>query len=145
MKPYYFTLDGKSAVGPTSLAQIESDIKAGLLPSETKISDEHLAEWFTLEDWLEHEKLAPENVATQSDTAQEGASTDDSQARALGGMADRITQFAGMERIEGFRLKAFFSVVLHLKSDDEVEARLSVGSLDNTPPVSAVSRGWRSR
>ena len=65
MKPYYFTLDGKSAVGPTSLAQIESDIKAGLLPSETKISDEHLAEWFTLEDWLEHEKLAPENVATR--------------------------------------------------------------------------------
>jgi RsiW-degrading membrane proteinase PrsW (M82 family) len=142
MKPYYFTLDGKSAVGPTSLAQIESDIKAGLLPADTKISDERLAEWFTLEDWLEHEKSAPEDVATQSDTAQKGASIYDGQTRALGGMADRITQFAGMDRIQGFRLRAFFSEVFHLKSDDEVEARLSVGSLDNTPPVSAVSCEW---
>jgi RsiW-degrading membrane proteinase PrsW (M82 family) len=47
--------------------------------------------------------------------------------------SDRITNRLGLEKIEGFSLLSFFSDVFSKQDPDEVERRLSVGTLDTTP------------
>ena len=45
MKQYYFSADGQSTQGPTTLDQIRADMYDGLLPVSLLISDQSRAVW----------------------------------------------------------------------------------------------------
>ncbi len=49
--------------------------------------------------------------------------------------SDRITAQLGLDRIEGFSLRHFFSEVFRSHAPDEVERQLSVGAPDTTPDL----------
>jgi protease PrsW len=57
-------------------------------------------------------------------------------------LRDRITNFAGVEKIEGFDLRQFFSEVFRWRSDEDIEERFNVGARGNTPALADVDTAW---
>ncbi len=140
MKQYYFSADGQSPQGPTTLDQIRADMRDGLLPMSLLIADESQAVWRTLDEWdslpPDTKQAAPEMPETAPNTAP--ADT----MKMLHNVAASITSAAGMERIEGFRLREFFAEMFVRRSDDEIERRFSVGSAETTPEPASVVCEW---
>jgi len=54
----------------------------------------------------------------------------------------RITEVAGMEKIQGFDVREMFSAVFQKRSDEEIEQYFSAGGLTNTPPLATVDTSW---
>jgi protease PrsW len=57
-------------------------------------------------------------------------------------LGHRVTDMAGIERLEGFSLKELFSEVFKKHSSDEVEEYFTVGTQGTTPPILAVDTTW---
>lgn len=57
-------------------------------------------------------------------------------------MSDHVTDWAGVERLEGFSLGDVFSEALKRHSSEEVEAYFTVGAVNTTPPIEKVETGW---
>lgn len=57
-------------------------------------------------------------------------------------MADHVTDWAGVERLEGFNIGEVFSEALKKHSRDEVEEYFTVGTPSTTPPIESVDTGW---
>jgi RsiW-degrading membrane proteinase PrsW (M82 family) len=57
-------------------------------------------------------------------------------------MSDHVTDWAGLERLEGFNLGDVFSEALKKHSRDEVEEYFTVGTPSTTPPISQVETAW---
>jgi RsiW-degrading membrane proteinase PrsW (M82 family) len=57
-------------------------------------------------------------------------------------VTDRVTGWAGVERLEGFKLGDVFSEALKRHSRDEVEEYFTVGTPSSTPPIDAIETGW---
>ncbi|HYG21240.1 MAG TPA: PrsW family glutamic-type intramembrane protease [Verrucomicrobiae bacterium] len=60
----------------------------------------------------------------------------------IGDFGDRITDIAGVERIEGFRPAEMFSEALRKRTDEEMEQYFAVGTPSTTPPLAEVNTGW---
>ena len=60
----------------------------------------------------------------------------------LGGIGDRISEVAGGEKIEGFRLSEMFSEIWRKRSDEEMENYFAVGTPWNTPKLADVETSW---
>ncbi|WP_299408391.1 PrsW family glutamic-type intramembrane protease [Acaryochloris sp. IP29b_bin.148] len=58
------------------------------------------------------------------------------------GVAERITNAAGVEQLEGFSLKDMFSEVFKKHSENEVEEYFTVGTALTTPPIEEVDSSW---
>ncbi len=56
--------------------------------------------------------------------------------------SQRISNAAGVEKLEGFSLLEMFSEVLSRHSDEEVERYFTVGTPETTPPVQEVDTRW---
>lgn len=56
--------------------------------------------------------------------------------------SQRISNAAGVEKLEGFSLREMFSEVLSRHSDEEVERYFTVGTPETTPPVQEVDTRW---
>ncbi len=54
----------------------------------------------------------------------------------------KISDVAGVERLEGFSAREMFSQVLKSRKDDDVEEYFTVGTASTTPPLSAVETSW---
>ncbi|HUI07890.1 MAG TPA: PrsW family glutamic-type intramembrane protease [Verrucomicrobiae bacterium] len=57
-------------------------------------------------------------------------------------LGQKISSVAGVERIQGFDLRATFSEVFRKHADDEVEAFFNVGGPTTTPPLAQVNTSW---
>jgi protease PrsW len=60
----------------------------------------------------------------------------------LGGFANKVTDFVGLERIEGFSIKEMLSAVTKQYGDEAIEAYFSVGLKETTPQLSHVTTKW---
>ncbi|HEX7576801.1 MAG TPA: PrsW family glutamic-type intramembrane protease [Verrucomicrobiae bacterium] len=60
----------------------------------------------------------------------------------IGNLGDKISEVAGMERIEGFSLSAMFSEVWRKRSDEEMEVYFAVGTATTTPRLQDADTGW---
>lgn len=63
-------------------------------------------------------------------------------SRWIGGLSDRISSVAGVEKLQGFDARDMFSDVLRSRTDDEIEEYFTVGTPSTTPPLEAVSTAW---
>ncbi|GAB4486904.1 MAG: PrsW family glutamic-type intramembrane protease [Saprospiraceae bacterium] len=57
-------------------------------------------------------------------------------------MSDRVADWAGVERLEGFNLEDVFSEALKKHTSEEVEEYFTVGTPSTTPPIEKVNTGW---
>lgn len=57
-------------------------------------------------------------------------------------LSQRITNVAGVEQLEGFRLGEMFSEVFKKHTDDEVEAYFTVGTAETIPDIMEVDTTW---
>ncbi|HJW31435.1 MAG TPA: hypothetical protein VJ508_19535, partial [Saprospiraceae bacterium] len=57
-------------------------------------------------------------------------------------VSDQVADWAGVERLEGFKLSDVFSEALKKHSRDEIEEYFTVGTPSTTPPIEAVQDGW---
>lgn len=60
----------------------------------------------------------------------------------LNDFGNRITDMAGVERIEGFKPSEMFSEALRKRTDEEMEHYFAVGTPTTTPPLEQVSTNW---
>jgi len=60
----------------------------------------------------------------------------------LGGLGDRISEVAGAEKIEGFKIFEMFSEIWRRRSDEDMENYFAVGTPCNTPKLEEVNPSW---
>ena len=60
----------------------------------------------------------------------------------LGNLGDKISEVAGVEKIEGFSLGAMLSEVWRKRTDEEMESYFAVGTPMTTPRLADVDAGW---
>ena len=60
----------------------------------------------------------------------------------LGGIGDRISEVAGGEKIEGFKLSEMFSEIWRKRTDEDMESYFAVGTPCNTPKLTEVDPSW---
>lgn len=61
---------------------------------------------------------------------------------AMQALVNRITDTVGLERLEGFSIRALFSETLRHRQPEEIERYLGVGTPDTTPPLTAEMGQW---
>jgi protease PrsW len=57
-------------------------------------------------------------------------------------LSEGVTEFAAVERLDGFSLKELFSEVFRRHSREETEEYFAVGTPGTTPPIQAVDTTW---
>jgi RsiW-degrading membrane proteinase PrsW (M82 family) len=60
----------------------------------------------------------------------------------LENLGGKISDLAGVEKIEGFSLAGMFSEVWRKRTDEEMESYFAVGTPTTTPPLAEVDAGW---
>jgi RsiW-degrading membrane proteinase PrsW (M82 family) len=60
----------------------------------------------------------------------------------LGNLGGKISEVAGVEKIEGFSPAAMFSEIWRKRTDEELESYFAVGTPTTTPPLAEVDAGW---
>ena len=60
----------------------------------------------------------------------------------LGNLGDKISEVAGVEKIEGFSLAAMFSEIWRKRTDEDMENYFAVGTPTTTPPLAEVDASW---
>lgn len=60
----------------------------------------------------------------------------------LGELGDKISEVAGVEKIEGFSAAAMFSEVFRKRTDEEMETYFAVGTPATTPKLAEVDPSW---
>lgn len=60
----------------------------------------------------------------------------------IGGLGDRISEVAGGEKIEGFKISEMFSEIWRKRSDEDMESYFAVGTPCNTPKLTEVDPSW---
>ncbi len=60
----------------------------------------------------------------------------------IGGIGDRISEVAGAEKIEGFKVTEMFSEIFRRRTDEEMENYFAVGTPFNTPKLADVDPKW---
>jgi RsiW-degrading membrane proteinase PrsW (M82 family) len=60
----------------------------------------------------------------------------------LGSLGSKISEVAGVEKIEGFNFASMFSEIWRKRTDEEMESYFAVGTPTTTPPLAEVDAGW---
>jgi RsiW-degrading membrane proteinase PrsW (M82 family) len=60
----------------------------------------------------------------------------------LGGLGDRISEVAGGEKIEGFKISEMFSEIWRKRTDEDMENYFAVGTPCNTPKLAEIDPSW---
>ena len=60
----------------------------------------------------------------------------------IGGLGDRISEVAGGEKIEGFKISEMFSEIWRKRTDEDMETYFAVGTPCNTPKLAEVDPSW---
>ncbi len=115
---WYYESNG-GHVGPISWDRLIVGLKLGKINQETLVWASHLPGWIRLLECQENQ----EKVQTAKSSANFQVAS------------DVITNQIGLDRVENFSIKDFFSEVFKKHDPNDVERQLSVGSLDTTPEL----------
>ena len=155
MSHWYFQKDGEE-VGPVSAKQLVELAEKGALSLSTLVRREDMSDPIPAEKVKELKAAiegAQAGVPSDGDT-QPGAkspSEDPESAREVNGhtvltitenIANRVTNLAGVEKLEGFSLKELFSEVFKKHKSEEVEEYFTVGVPSTTPDITQVDTTW---
>jgi protease PrsW len=170
MSQWHFQKDGKE-VGPISANQLVELAGRGGLQLETQVRRSDMTESMPAKEVKELKAAIAshtpdrasdpdEESESSTDGAFESASTDSeksdtakstatqSDSESQGGIslteniANRVTNLAGVEKLEGFSLMELFSEVLKKHKAEEVEEYFTVGAPSTTPDISQVDTTW---
>ena len=83
-----------------------------------------------------------ENANDDSRKKQERNPQDSENQNFASKMSDRVTDWAGVERLESFNLGDVFSEAFKRHTSEEVEEVFTVGTRSTTPPIEQVETGW---
>lgn len=62
--------------------------------------------------------------------------------KVFSGIAERVTNASGLEKLEGFSIKNLFSEVFRKHTPTEIEEHFAAGTASTTPELSQVQVGW---
>lgn len=155
MSHWYFQEDGEE-VGPVSANQLVELAGGGALKLDTLVRREDMAESIQAEKVKELKasilSLQPSNFCDESiQTEGRHASGKEDHSSAnqghavltiTGNIANRVTDLAGMDRLEGFSFKELFSEVFKRHNSEEVEEYFTVGVPSTTPDITEVDTTW---
>jgi RsiW-degrading membrane proteinase PrsW (M82 family) len=122
IKWYYAQAD--KTFGPFETPTLRQLATAGVITSETLVAKEGSSEWRALSQ-----------VELEADL--EGAN-----ASLFSGIAGKVSQASGLERLEGFSLANLFSQVFKRHTPEEIEEHFVAGTRATTPALSEVKTGW---
>ena len=70
------------------------------------------------------------------------AKAGDASSSLLGNIGGKISEMAGVEKIEGFNGSEMFSQVFRKRTDEDMESYFAVGTHTTTPALADVDVGW---
>jgi RsiW-degrading membrane proteinase PrsW (M82 family) len=125
---WYYESDGK-AVGPFDKDSLSKMIEVGVITRDRMLIKEGSETWIPLEDFL---------------GTNDGASTFErgKAAAILTGLGDRVSQASGLEKLDGFSSRSFFSQVFGKHTSQEIEEHFTAGTRDTTPELSRINTDW---
>lgn len=154
MSQWYFQKDGNE-VGPISATQLVELAKKGGLQAETQVRRSDMTQSMPAKEVKELRAAFTQASAsttgvpyesTTSDTSQSDTTQSDSKSQdgisITENIANRVTNLAGVEKLEGFSLIELFSEVFKKHKAEEVEEYFTVGAPSTTPDISQVDTTW---
>ena len=90
-------------------------------------------------------KPSENNVAVHQEGRSSDGATSDAAERAKAAaskVGETFAKAVGVEKLEGFSLKALFSEVFKKHAEEEVETAFTCGTPDTTPPLESVDSSW---
>ena len=120
---WYYTQDEKS-FGPFEAETLQQMMKAGVISSDTQVAQEGDGQWQRFGDvaFNAHSPSGASNV--------------------FSGIAGKVSQASGLERLEEFSLGHLFSQVFKRHTPAEIEEHFVAGTATTTPSLTEVDASW---
>ena len=135
---YYVLVDGIQQ-GPYIEAALHAQVAAGLLPADVMVWAEGMQEWKA------HNLVFPQKEETSESAMQKTRPSESARKAAMKAVTkvnSLVGDISGLETLEGFSWKKFFSAVFRKHSDEEVHEMFNCGSKHNTPSLDQISPAW---
>lgn len=140
MPEWFVSVDG-ATTGPHPAEHVRHWVATGQVPRTALVWPDGGSQWLPLDAaWPALGGTGPLSAAAPT-----SAASSVPPAPARGGMhalTDRLADFAGVERLDGFRLRDLMSAVFRRYSRDEVEAHFATGLPGYTPDLQSIESGW---
>lgn len=133
MPDWFVSVDG-ATTGPHPPEHVRHWVTTGQVPPTALFWPDGGTTWMPLAAaWraLEHDPTGPR-----------GAPPGVPASRGVLAFTDRLADFAGVERLEGFRLQELTSAVFRRYGREEVERHFATGLPGYTPDLQAIESGW---
>lgn len=125
---WYYDSNGK-ALGPFDTDSLRKMIEVGVIAHDQMLIKEGTEAWIPVGDFL-----ATNGVAV---TFERGKA-----AAILTGLGERVSQASGLEKLDGFSGRSFFSQVFGKHTAEEIEEHFTSGTRHTTPELSQISTDW---
>lgn len=120
---WYYTQADKT-FGPFHSSVLHQMATAGVISFDTLVAQEGTCDWRALSQ-----------VVRDPDSSEENSSF-------FSGIASKVSQASGLDRLEGFSLARLFSQVFKRHTPEEIEEHFIAGTQATTPALSDVNSGW---
>ena len=125
---WYYSSQG-SALGPFDDAALRQMIEAGVVARDQQVLREGAETWISIPDFLALDAGSSPNAGGKA-------------AAILSSLGERVSQASGLEKLEGFSTRSFFSQVFGKHSPEEIEEHFTVGTKSTTPDLSQIATVW---
>lgn len=146
MADWFVNVDG-STTGPHPAEHVRHWVASGEIPPSALFWPDGGTVWLTLTAAWPALGGGSKPTLTGNPAPHSGAGTAAAPAPSLsrGGvhvLTDRLADFAGVERLEGFRLQELTSAVFRRYGREEVERHFATGLPGYTPDLQEIESGW---
>lgn len=135
----YYVSENGTQQGPYIETALHAQVSAGLLPAHVMVWAEGMPEWKAYNLVFSQKEETAE--ATVQKTAPSGSARK-AAMKAVTKVNSLVGDISGLETLEGFSWKKFFSAVFRKHSDEEVHEIFNCGSKHNTPSLDQISPTW---
>ncbi|MCW1887281.1 PrsW family glutamic-type intramembrane protease [Luteolibacter flavescens] len=125
---WYYSKDGQT-FGPYTGEVLQQKLQAGELTTRTLVAAAGDSGWRSLAEAMGTVPTPPPLAGGEKPTL-------------LAGLAGKVSEASGLEKLEGFSLKHLFSEVTRKHSPEQIEEHFSVGTATTTPPLQSVNAAW---
>jgi RsiW-degrading membrane proteinase PrsW (M82 family) len=125
---WYYDSNGQ-ALGPFDTDSLRKMIEVGVITHDRMLIKEGTDTWISVGDFLVKNGVAA--------TFERGKA-----AAILTGLGERVSQASGLEKLDGFSGRSFFSQVFGKHTSEEIEEHFTAGTRDTTPELSKINTGW---
>jgi protease PrsW len=144
---WHYLNAARQTIGPMEAAHMAQLVQRGEIHGDTQVWYTGWPNWVPLSATWQALGLSGPPASRGGAPGQQGQQagvlmTPGHNPWSLGGFANRVTDFVGLERIEGFSLKDMLSAMFKKYGDESIEAYFLVGSKETTPPLSHVTTKW---